>query len=63
MQISFYNVKKREIVSVPLEKIQKRQYERKSRKGAVSICYALKAVDGDGTNLTKFCNSSDWNSI
>ena len=63
MQISFYNVRKREIVAVPIENVQLGQYKRIHRNGTVSRYFALKAVDGDGTSLTKFCNHSDWDSL
>lgn len=62
MAIEFYNVKKRKKVSIDEKSVKKVKYERKTSKG-VQVRYAVKAVDNDGTNLTKFCSKADWDKI
>jgi len=61
--IQFYNVKKKERVEVDPSKVTKHAYEKTSKSGKLTIRYALKAVDEDGTKLTKFCSKSDYDSI
>lgn len=51
MTISFYNVKKRQNIAIPIALIKKIRYGNR---------FALKAIDDDGINLTKFCKQSDW---
>jgi hypothetical protein len=53
MAIEFYNVKK----------IEKVKYDRTLKDGSTQTRYAFKAVDDDGTNLTKFCRKADWDTI
>lgn len=60
--IEFYNVKKRKKVKISDSKIKKVKYEKKTAKG-LSVRYAFKAVDDDGTNLTKFCSEKDWAAV
>ena len=62
MAIEFYNVKKRKKVQKEEGDVKKVKYERTTSKG-VQIRYAVKAVDDDGTNLTKFCSKVDWDAI
>jgi len=62
MAIEFYNVKKREKVQIDESKIEKKKYETK-RGETTQVRYAFKAVDNDGTNLTKFCSEADWNKV
>ena len=52
--IEFYNVKKKKKVSVDESSVTKQSYEKTTKTGKQSIRYALKAVDEDGTKLTKF---------
>lgn len=63
MAIEFYNVKKRKKVSIDESEIEKVKYERTLKDGSTQTRYAFKAVDDDGTNLTKFCRKSDWDAI
>jgi hypothetical protein len=63
MATEFYNVKKRKKVTVDESAITKVTYERKTSSGDTQIRYAVKAVDDDGTNLTKFCSKTDWDTI
>ena len=62
MAIEFYNVKKRKKVSIDESKIEKKEYKKETSKG-VQVRYAFKAVDDDGTNLTKFCSKADYDKI
>ena len=61
--IEFYNVKKRKKVSIDEKDIKKVQYERELKDGKTQIRYAFKAVDDDGTNLTKFANKESWDKV
>ena len=63
MAIEFYNVKKRKKVSIDEDKIEKVKYDRTLKDGSTQTRYAFKAVDDDGTNLTKFCRKTDWDTI
>ena len=63
MAIEFYNVKKRTKVSIDESKIEKKTYERETKAGKKQVRYAFRAVDDDGTNLTKFCSEADWNKL
>ncbi len=61
--IEFYNVKKKQKVLIPTDKVSKKTYEKTTKAGKLSIRYSLKAVDDDGTKLTKFCNKADFDSV
>ena len=61
--VEFYNVKKKKKVSVDRSKVEKKVYEKTTKTGKLSVRYALKAVDEDGTKLTKFCSKADYDSI
>ena len=61
--IEFYNVKKKSKVQVSKSSVEKKKYEKTTKTGKLSIRYALKAVDNDGTKLTKFCSKEDYDSI
>ena len=61
--IEFYNVKKKEKVLIAEEKVSKKTYEKTTKSGKLSIRYCLKAVDDDGTKLTKFCTKADFDSV
>ena len=63
MAIEFYNVKKRKKVSIDESKIEKVEYNRKLKDGSTQVRYAFKAVDDDGTNLTKFCSKVDYDKL
>lgn len=62
MSIEFYNVKKRKKVSIEASGIQKVEYARETSKGT-QIRYAFKAIDDDGTNLTKFVSKSTYDTV
>lgn len=62
--IEFYNVKKKERVSIAEDKVQKFKLEKPTKDGSsVRVRYILKAVDIDGTKLTKFCSKSTYESL
>jgi hypothetical protein len=61
--IEFYNVKKKEKVKVSESSVEKIEYKKTTKTGKLSIRYALKAVDDDGTKLTKFCSKDDYDSL
>lgn len=61
--IQFYNVKKKEKVEVDPTQVTKHAYEKIAKSGKLTIRYALKAVDEDGTKLTKFCSKADYEAI
>ncbi len=61
--IEFYNVKKKKKVSVDESSVTKQSYEKTTKTGKQSIRYALKAVDEDGTKLTKFCSKADYDKL
>ncbi|HBM15349.1 MAG TPA: hypothetical protein DD381_03250 [Lentisphaeria bacterium] len=58
----FYNVKKRESVTVAEDKCAKVIYKRKTA-GGVQERYAIRAKDNDGTNLTKFINKKTFDTL
>lgn len=59
MSVEFYNVKKKAKVKIDSKQIKKVEYKKKTAKGE-SVRYAFKAVDDDGTSLTKFCSKADY---
>lgn len=61
--IEFYNVKKKKKVKVDPSNVSRHVYEKKTKTGKLSVRYALKAVDEDGTKLTKFCSKADYDSV
>jgi hypothetical protein len=63
MKVEFYNVKKKTKVQVDRDRVSKHAYEKASKMGSLVIRYALKAVDEDGTKLSKFCSKADYDSI
>lgn len=61
MNIQFYNVKTKQKISIPQEKIKKVKYERRTSQG-VTTSYALRA-ESEGLRLTKFVSKQDWDSL
>lgn len=57
--MEFYNVKKREKVQVADTEVKKTTYEGKGG----SVRYAVRAVDDDGTTLTKFISKDVFDSL
>lgn len=58
MAIEFYNLRKKEKVKIDESNIKKAKYERNG-----TTRYAFRAVDDDGTKLTKFCSKSDYDGV
>lgn len=58
----FYNVKKRESVTVDESKCAKVVYKRETTKG-VQERFAIRAKDNDGTNLTKFISKKTYDTL
>ena len=63
MAIEFYNVKKRAKVTIDEDRVRKQSYQKTNKDGAVQERYAFKAIDDDGTNLTRFCSKADWDAV
>ena len=63
IMIEFYNVKKKTKVQIDEANVKKHSYETTTKTGKTSTRYALKAVDDDGTKLTKFCSKADHDKI
>jgi hypothetical protein len=63
IMIEFYNVKKKEKVSIDESKVDGKVIEKVTKTGKQSTRYCLKAVDEDGTKLTKFCSKADYDKI
>lgn len=60
--MKFYNVKKRDSVNISDDKCHKVVYKRKTAKG-IQERYAVRAVDSDGSNLTKFINKKTFDTL
>ena len=60
--MKFYNVKKRETVTVADEKCRKVIYKRKTAKG-IQERFAVRAQDDDGSNLTKFIDKKTFDKL
>jgi hypothetical protein len=56
--MQFYNVKKRAKVQIPDGKIKKTVYGKGNRQR-----YAVRAVDDDGTHLTKFVSKEMFDKL
>lgn len=61
--IEFYNVRKKEKVSIPESKVETVVYESTTKTGKKVKRYGVKAVDADGTKLTKFVSAEVYESL
>ena len=61
--IEFYNVRKKAKVSVSVEDITPVVYNNVTKTGKKTTRYGLKAVDDDGTKLTKFCSKAVYEEL
>jgi len=61
--IEFYNVRKKEKVQIDSSQVEKKVYTRTTKTGKISERYAFKAVDDDGTKMTKFCSKADYDNL
>ena len=59
MSIEFYDVKIREKVAIPEDRITKIKIEQKNGQ----IRFAFRALTEDGRKLTKFCSKADWDAL
>lgn len=57
--MEFFNVRKREKVEIPDDKIKKVSYG----KGTNRVRYAVRATDDDGINLTKFVTKETFDNL
>jgi hypothetical protein len=60
--MEFYNVKKRANVKVADAKCTKVIFKKETSKGE-QLRYGIKAVDTDGTKLTKFVSKATYDAI
>ena len=58
-----YNVKKKAKVKIDDSKCSKVIYSRKTKSGAIQEKYAVKAIDDDGTHLTKFITKAAYDAL
>ena len=58
-----YNVKKKAKVKIDESKCTKVIYSKKTKSGAIQEHYAIKAVDDDGTHLTKFITKAAYDAL
>ena len=63
MAVEFYNVKKKLRVQISEDEVTPVSYESKTKTGKQLVRYALKAVDEDGTKLTKFCSKEVYDDM
>ena len=61
--MDFYNVKKKETVSIPDKDVKAVEYERTTKNGKKVTRYGLRAVDDDGTKLAKFCSKAIYDEL
>ena len=61
--IEFYNVKKKTKVKISENEIEKVKIEKATKDGGMRVRYAFKAVDDDGTKLTRFCSKADYDAL
>ena len=60
--MEFYNVKKRASVKVADKDCTKVEFKKETSKG-VQVRYGVKAVDTDGTKLTKFVSKATYDKL
>lgn len=58
-----YNVKKKAKVTIDDAKCTKVIYSKKTKAGTIQERYAVKAIDDDGTALTKFISKATYDSL
>jgi len=61
--IEFYNVRKKAKVSISEEDVEKVVYNSTTKTGKTVTRYGIKAVDDDGTKLTKFVSKDTYDSL
>lgn len=61
--IEFYNVRKKAKVQIAADLVEKKEYTNTTKTGKEVTRYSFKAVDDDGTKLTKFCSKADYDKL
>jgi hypothetical protein len=61
--MDFYNVKKKESVSIDDSEVDTVEYKRVTKTGKEVTRYGLRAVDDDGTKLAKFCSKEVYDKL
>lgn len=56
MSVEFYDIKLREKVQIPDDKVTKIKITQKSGQ----VRFAFRAFTEDGRKLTRFCSKADW---
>ena len=59
MSVEFYDVKVREKVKIPKDRITKIKITQKNGQ----VRFAFRALTEDGRKLTKFCSKADWDAM
>lgn len=59
MPVEFYDVKTRQKVQIPDDKVKRTTFQ--TKKGGVR--YGLRGETSDGRKLTKFVSQKDWESM
>jgi hypothetical protein len=60
--VTFYDVKNRKKVEVPVSDVKRTSYKRTTADGKVQVRYALRAKV-NGMSLTKFVSQPDWEKV
>ena len=61
--MEFYNVKKKQTVSISDSEVNAVEYKRTTKTGKEVTRYGLRAVDDDGTKLAKFCSKEVYDAL
>lgn len=61
--MDFYNVKKKETVTISDGDVKAVEYKRTTKNGKEVTRYGLRAVDNDGTKLAKFCSKEIYDKL
>ena len=59
--IRIYDVKNKEKVEIPEDKLSKKKFDITTKTGKKMVRYAFVGETTDGRNLTKFCSEGDFN--
>lgn len=61
--VDFYDVAKREKVSVEESDVKKKEYRRTTKSGKEQVRYALRGTLSDGRKVTKFVSKDTFDSM
>ena len=59
-EVSFYDVRQRRSVTVPVSAVRTKIYERTNKKGSVERRFALRGPNGSGGWLTRFVSTAEY---